>query len=77
MPMNAPVMEMTGTDFVPTSYICGKTSRMFFQRSHPRPIQRKVRRVKVQNSPNSARKFLVLWPSLSIIPIAMVRHHRG
>src|SRR3954454_5839460 len=71
--MNAPVMPMTGTDLKPTSYICGKTSRMFFQRSDPRANHESVRPTNAQNSPNAARMANVVSPSLCAARVGIER----
>src|SRR5437867_537229 len=77
MPMNAPVMETTGTDLVPTSYICGRTCLRFFHRAKVGPMLRKVRPTKIQKSPNAAMMLVVVRPTCSMKETAMAGNHKG
>src|SRR4051812_12699909 len=72
MPMKAPVIAMTGMERTPTSYIRGKSRRMFFQRSHQLDIQRRVRPAKMEKSPKAANVLLVSRPMVSIMPMGIV-----
>src|SRR5688572_29868774 len=71
MPMKAPVIETTGTDLVPTSYICGMIDLKFLQRSQLGPRLAKVRPTKRKKSPKAARALVVRWPTCSMKPTGM------
>src|SRR5439155_24284876 len=71
MPMNAPVTLTTGTERVPTSYICGNTSRTVLIRKTLAPSQANVRATKMQKSPNAASALFVFRPTRSIRPTGM------
>src|SRR5687768_6465022 len=77
MPMNAPVIPTTGTDLVPTSYICGRIWRKFFQRSQLGPMLRNVRATNTQKSPNAANTLFVRRPMSSTKLNDMGRDHSG
>src|SRR5687767_12158229 len=77
MPMNAPVMETTGTDLVPTSYICGRTFLRLFQRTKVGPTFLKVLQTKIQKSPKAAMMLVVLRPTCSMNVTGMAGHHKG
>src|SRR5437660_12191039 len=75
--MNAPVMETTGTDLVPTSYICGRTCRRYFQRMKVGPMLRRVRPTKIQKSPNAAMMLVVVRPTCSMKETGMAGNHKA
>src|SRR5882762_10433284 len=77
MPMNAPVMETTGTDLVPTSYICGRTFLMSFNLVKTGPRLRKVRPTKIQKSPNAAKMLVVVRPTCSMKETGMAGNDSG
>src|SRR3954463_9043505 len=77
MPMNAPVMETTGTDLVPTSYICGRTFLMSFSLVMAGPRLRKVRPTNTQKSPKAAKMLVVERPTCSMKETGMGGNDSG